>query len=58
MKIEELNLDVRAFNAVRRTGCTTVEELKQLLSDDPDAIRMKTGQSTLKEHDLIEVDDE
>ena len=46
MKIEELNLDVRAFNAVRRTGCTTVEELKQLLSDDPDAIRMKTGQST------------
>lgn len=48
MKIEELNLDVRAFNAVRRTGCTTVEELKQLLSDDPDAIRMKTGQSTFE----------
>ena len=46
MKIEDLNLDVRAFNAVRRAGCTTVEELKQMLSDDPEALRRELGSST------------
>ena len=46
MKIEDLNLDVRAFNAVCRAGFKTAEELKQLLSDDPEALRREIGSST------------
>jgi DNA repair exonuclease SbcCD ATPase subunit len=46
VKIEELNLDVRTYNAVKRAGCTTVEELKQMISDDPDELRRNTGSST------------
>ena len=46
MKIEELNLDVRTYNAVRRAGCTTVEELKQMISDDPDGLRRSIGYAT------------
>ncbi len=46
MKIEELNLDVRTFNAVKRAGCTTVEELRQRMADDPDDLRRNTGSST------------
>ena len=46
MKIEELNLDVRTYNAVRRAGCTTVEELRQRMADDPDDLRRNTGSST------------
>ena len=46
MKIEELNLDVRTYNAVKRAGCTTVEELRQRMADDPDELRRNTGSST------------
>ena len=46
MKIEDLNLDVRTYNAVRRVGVTTVEELRQRMADDPDDLRRNTGSST------------
>lgn len=46
MKIEDLNLDVRTYNAVKRAGCTTVEELRQRMADDPDELRRNTGSST------------
>lgn len=43
MKIEDLNLDVRTFNAVCRAGCKTVEELKQMLSEDSERLRLLIG---------------
>lgn len=54
MKIEELNLDVRTYNAVKRAGCTTAEELKQMISDDPDGLRRNIGYATFdKVEELI-----
>lgn len=54
MKIEELNLDVRTYNAIKRAGCTTVEELKQMISDDPDGLRRNIGYATFdKVEELI-----
>lgn len=43
MKIEDLNLDVRTYNAVRRAGFATVEELRQRMADDPDELRQDIG---------------
>lgn len=48
MKIEDLNLDVRTYNAVRRAGCTTVEELRQRMADDPDELRRDIGSGTFE----------
>ena len=45
MKIEDLNLDVRTYNAVRRAGFATVEELRQRMADDPDELRRDIGSS-------------
>lgn len=46
MKIEELNMDVRTTNVIRRTGCTTVEELRQKMSDDMDGMKRQLGFAT------------
>ncbi len=46
MQIEELDLDVRTYNAVKRTGCDTVEELRQMLAEDPDNVRRSLGSRT------------
>lgn len=48
MKIEDLNLDVRTYNAVRRAGVTTVEELRQRMADDPDELRQGIGSGTFE----------
>jgi len=54
VKIEELNLDVRTYNAVKRAGCTTVEELRQRMADDPDGLRRNIGYATFdKVEELI-----
>lgn len=46
MQIEELDLDVRTYNAVKRTGCDTVEELRQMLAENPDNVRRNLGSRT------------
>lgn len=46
MKIEELNMDIRDTNAVFRAGCTTVEELRQKMSDDLDGMKRQLGFAT------------
>ena len=46
MQIEDLDLDVRTYNAVKRTGCDTVEELRQMLAEDPDNVRRSLGSRT------------
>lgn len=46
VQIEELDLDVRTYNAVKRTGCDTVEELRQMLAEDPDNVRRNLGSRT------------
>lgn len=43
MNIEDLNLDVRTYNTVRRAGFATVEELRQRMADDPERIRLTIG---------------
>lgn len=48
MKIEDLNLDVRTYNAVRRAGFATVEELRQRIADDPDDLRRGIGSGTFE----------
>lgn len=48
MKIEDLNLDVRTYNAVRRAGFATVEELRQRMADDPDDLRRDIGSGTFE----------
>ena len=48
MKIEDLNLDVRTYNAVRRAGFATVEELRQRMADDPDELRRDIGSGTFE----------
>ena len=47
MNISDLNISIRDINAIRRSGCTTVEELRQKLSDDPDGMRRQLGSGTL-----------
>ena len=48
MKIEDLNLDVRTYNAVRRAGFATVEELRQRMADDSDDLRRDIGSGTFE----------
>ena len=48
MKIEDLNLDVRTYNAVRRAGFATVEELRQRMADDLDDLRRDIGSGTFE----------
>jgi len=48
MKVEELNLSVRASNALRRAGVRTTEQLMSMEADDLLRIR-NLGQKTLKE---------
>ena len=59
MNLSDLNLDVRTFNAVCRAGCKTVEELKQMLSDDPERLRLLIGRDKYKsvEEALAELPD-
>lgn len=48
MKIEELDLSVRAYNVLRRARIETVEQLQQLSDDD--LLRLRNmGVSTVKE---------
>lgn len=46
MEFNALNLDIRDINACVRTGCKTVEELKQRIADDPEGIRRQLGFAT------------
>ena len=56
MTIEELNLDVRTFNAVKRSGANTVEELKTMIAEDPETLRRNTGYATFdKIKNLVEL---
>lgn len=48
MKIEELDLSVRAYNCLRRARIDTVEQLQQLSDDDLLRIR-NMGASTVRE---------
>lgn len=48
MKVEDLNLSVRASNALRRAGVHTMEQLMSM--DSGDLLRIRNlGQKTLKE---------
>lgn len=47
MNISDLNISIRDINAISRSGCTTVDELRQKLSDDPDGMRRQLGSGTL-----------
>ena len=59
MNLSDLNLDVRTFNAVCRAGCKTVEELKQMLSEDSERLRLLIGRDKYKsvEEALAELPD-
>ena len=46
MKIEDLHLEERVLLAIRRAGCTTMEELYQRISDDPEGLRRDIGFAT------------
>ena len=46
MNITELNLSIRDINAISRSGCTTVEELRQKMSDDLDGMKRQLGFAT------------
>lgn len=46
MNITELNLGIRDINAISRAGCTTVEELRQKISDDLDGMKRQLGFAT------------
>lgn len=48
MNISDLNISIRDVNAVFRTGCKTVEELRQKLSEDPDGMRRQPGENVLQ----------
>lgn len=48
MNISDLNISIRDINAISRSGCTSVEELRQRLSDDPEEMRRQLGSSTLE----------
>lgn len=57
MSITELNLGIRDINAISRSGCTTVEELRQKISDDPDGMKRQLGFATFDriEEELLAV---
>ena len=46
MNISDLNISIRDVNAVFRTGCKTVEELRQKISDDMDGMKRQLGYAT------------
>lgn len=46
MILAELNLSIRDINAISRAGCTTVEELRQKISDDMDGMKRQLGFAT------------
>jgi hypothetical protein len=48
MNISDINISIRDVNAVFRTGCKTVEELRQKLSEDPDGMRRQLGENVLQ----------
>lgn len=48
MNISDLNISIRDVNAVFRTGCKTVEELRQKLSEDPDGMRRQLGENVIQ----------
>ena len=48
MNISDLNISIRDVDAVFRTGCKTVEELRQKLSEDPDGMRRQLGENVLQ----------
>lgn len=60
MEFNALNLDIRDINACVRTGCKTVEELKQRIADDPEGIRRQLGFATFDrvEDAIVELSDD
>lgn len=48
MNIADMNISIRDCNAVFRSGCKTVEELREKLSDDPDGMRRQLGENVLE----------
>ena len=60
MNISDLNISIRDVNAVFRTGCKTVEELRQKLSEDPDGMRRQLGENVLQrvEAELVKTEPE
>lgn len=45
MELSELNLDIRAFNAVCRAGFKTAEELFQAIGENQESVRLLVGRS-------------
>lgn len=45
MDLSDLNLDIRAFNAVCRAGFKTAEELFQAMGDNQESVRLLVGRS-------------
>ena len=45
MDLSELNLDIRAFNAVCRAGFKTAEELFQAIGENQESVRLLVGRS-------------
>ena len=45
MNLSELNLDIRAFNAVCRAGFKTAEELFQAIGENQESVRLLVGRS-------------
>ena len=45
MDLSELNLDIRAFNAVCRAGFKTAEELFQAMGENQESVRLLVGRS-------------
>ena len=43
MNLEELDLDIRTFNAVKRAGIQTVEELRERLANDRPGLQRSIG---------------
>jgi hypothetical protein len=48
MNISDLNISIRDINAISRSGCTTVEELRQKISDDMDGMKRQLGFATFE----------
>lgn len=56
MEIEKLDLDVRTYNAVKRAGVNTIEDLQEKIVNDPDDLRRNTGYATFaKLKKLVEI---
>lgn len=59
MDLSELNLDIRAFNAVCRAGFKTAEELFQAIGENQESVRLLVGRSNFDRIDeaLAELED-